>query len=127
MKKLLFITTITCISFRLSSQHSVAQTKSDTVISTGSISIKNFINKAGKENPDITDWFFKTDNENYFIKLSEGKITPVTCGKFLDKPVKLKYIIKNGEWDSNGKEKEQSRIGKYIVVLELFVVNRKEH
>jgi hypothetical protein len=96
--------------------------KQDTLIMTGIIHKRPFVDKMDQEHYDVMDYWFKTDEEDYFIKLSESEINSGSLNKYIDKTARLKYIVKYGEWDSTGKEliPVQSRVGKYIVVFKLI-------
>ncbi len=104
-------------------QDTIVPVEQDTVTSTGMIIKRPLVTKSGKESPCCEDYYLKTANEELFIKLSESKIPVDSLSKYIDKPVILKYLTRNGEWDSNEKQltqnRIQSRIGKYIIVLEL--------
>ena len=43
----------------------------------------NFVNKAGRENPDIYDLWFQSGNQKYFIKISESKVDQATLEKWV--------------------------------------------
>ncbi len=104
-------------SFRITAQtkKTVAQ---DTLIATGKLIKKPMITKGGKPSSYINDFFFETDKDNYFIKVREGKVMTDTLDKYVGNTITFTYIlIKRGEWDSDGKEIVQSRVGEYIRVL----------
>jgi hypothetical protein len=99
-----------------------AASYSDTVTSVGLIHLKPFIDKMGEQHPEHMDYWFKTNDNDYFIKLGNNKIIADSLSKFLNSTVQLTYIvIKKGEWDSTGEEPKpvQSRVGPYIVVLKV--------
>ncbi len=104
-------------SFRITAQTktTVAQ---DTLIATGKLIKKPMITKGGKPSSYINDFFFETGKDNYFIKVREGKVMTDTLDKYVGNTITFSYIlIKRGEWDSDGKEIVQSRVGEYIRVL----------
>lgn len=104
-------------SFRITAQTktTVAQ---DTLIATGKLIKKPMITKGGKPSSYINDFFFETYKDNYFIKVREGKVMTDTLDKYVGNTIAFSYIlIKRGEWDSDGKEIVQSRVGEYIRVL----------
>ena len=103
-------------------QDATQATKQDTIITTGIIHKRPFVDKMDQEHYDVMDYWFKTDKEDYFIKLSESDINSDSLINYIDKTVILKYIIKDGGWDYSGAELEmkQSRVGKYIAVFKLI-------
>ncbi len=121
MKAFLITSALVLCTLTIFSQDASKSSKSDTLTLLGIIHQKYFVDKGGKES-DVLDYWFKTNNEDYFIKLYESKISSETLSMFIGKTVKLKFMIKTGEWDSTGKElvPVQSRIGQYIIVLKLI-------
>lgn len=121
MKTLIVTITFVLCTLTVFSQDVTKPAKSDTLTTIGMIHKKPFIDKMGREYPDNMYYWFKTDKDDYFIKLYESKVISDSLNNYTGKLIKLKYIIKNGEWDSNGKEliPVQSRVGQYIVVLKI--------
>lgn len=110
------------IAFSFFTGAAFAQTKNNPVAVTesGKLIKKPMITKRGKPSPYVNDYFFHTDKNNYFIKVIEGKVPADTLEKYVDKNIKLNYVlVPRGEFDSDGKEKMQSRVGPYIYILQL--------
>ena len=122
MKILIIAITLVWFTVTVFAQEATQVTKQDTLITTGIIHERPFVDKMDQDHYDVMDYWFKTDKEDYFIKLSESEINLGSLNKYIDKTVKLKYIIKDGGWDYSGAEFEmyQSRVGKYIVVFKLI-------
>ncbi|MFL5730268.1 MAG: hypothetical protein ACJ75J_12350 [Cytophagaceae bacterium] len=96
------------------------ESSEDTLLK-GQIVKKAFINKANREIKGVSDLFFETGKKNYFIKLSGGNVSRKDLEKFLNKQVQLKVMLLNGTWDTSPEHPEvQSRIGEYIIVLEII-------
>ena len=76
--------------------------------------------KDSKEIAGEYDYYFKTAKHKYFIKINEGVLSAADLEYRLKMEVRLKFIVKTGEWDSdpNSKDKVQSRTGEYIVILQ---------
>lgn len=114
MKKILaFIALCSSLSLTAFSQQDYG-----LVVSPGTIVSKNMVNKIGVPVDGTTDFFFKTGNSEYFIKLRDSKVKAEELQRYVNKTVTLGYRVMNGNWDSGDRELEtQSRVGKYIVVL----------
>jgi len=94
--------------------------KEDTLILKGRLVEVPFVNKGGRKF-NFSELFFKTAEEQYFIKLRDGKVLRKDLEKYLDKNIQLKVILREGTWDTSaGDPPAQSRIGKYLVVLEII-------
>jgi hypothetical protein len=84
---------------------------------TGVISKIPMLNKAGRVCG--TDYYFKTEKKEYFIKLADSKITRDSLDMNIGKSVEIEYdVFEYGQWDSND-PRAQSRMGEYITVLKL--------
>lgn len=118
MKTIIISTILSLYALAAFSQDASESTKQDTLISYGIIHQKPFVGKDGKEISETLYYWFKTNTEDYFIKLYESEIESELLNKYIGKTVKLKYLVKYGEWDSTGNEPVpvQSRVGSYIVV-----------
>lgn len=97
----------------------------DTVEVTGKIVERNFVSKKGVVQ-GITEFYFvpnqiKDSNykEEYFVKLSKGKILREELKKHVDKEVNLKCVLMRGLWDADDNT-HQSRFGDYIIILEVI-------
>ena len=85
----------------------------------GKIVKRPFKTKHGTLVRDTYDLFFETDNTEYFIKMSESKITQSDAMRYLNKPISIKGKIKEGNWDSSN-PKAQSRIGEYLIIKKIM-------
>ncbi|NVO03046.1 MAG: hypothetical protein HXX09_10145 [Bacteroidetes bacterium] len=94
--------------------------KNDTLEMVGNIVKMSFRTKNSKEVSGAYDYYFKTAKHKYFIKINEGVLSAADLEYRLKMEVRLKFIVKTGEWDSdpNSKDKVQSRTGEYIVILQ---------
>ena len=88
-------------------------------IATGTLITQSFVNKRGKVFSENQQIYFRTQDQTFFIKFSESKITYPELKKRLDQPITLKIIKKEGLWDRDDQE-FQSRSGEYIIVLEIM-------
>lgn len=95
----------------------------DTVTATGTIIKKSFTTKAGQKIDNTVDYYFKSDEQEFFIMLSESDtIVRDAVLKNIGKKVKLNYTVANGNWDNveiGLEENLQSRVGNYIVILKI--------
>jgi hypothetical protein len=126
MRCLILIIVIFSTSPLLSNTYSLGHTimnelDNDTLILKGKIIKNTFKNKANREYKNITELYIKTEKETYFIKFRDGKVLRKDLEKYVDKDVQLKVILREGTWDTSaGDPPAQSRIGKYLVVLEII-------
>jgi len=103
--------------------------KDDTLTLVGDLVKEPFITKNGKPVPGLFDFYFKTENEKYFIKANESifskekleelmKIDNKSESKFHKR--RFKVVLKTGDWDADPKnpELQQSRVGKYIIITQ---------
>ncbi len=90
-----------------------------TEIMKGKIIKINFINKGGREIPGAFDYFFETDNEKYFIKISEGNVKRDKIAKYYEKNIEIEGYKSNGLWDTDD-PKVQSRVGDFIVINKIL-------
>lgn len=78
-----------------------------------------FVNKAGRTIIGAESLFFKTTVERYFIKFSAGKVLRVDLEKSIGQTIKVKSYTTFGLWDTDDPN-VQSRVGDYIVILEIL-------
>ena len=120
LKTLLFITL--CLITNLSSY---SQTQKDTMVNnsriyTGEIIKVNFVDKACREHKDSFNYFFETEDKQYFIKISEGNVSREELAKYYNKKIKVRaVIILFGLWDTNDPN-VQSRVGDYLIFKEIL-------
>jgi len=77
------------------------------------------------------EYYFRIDNINYFIKLSESYVTALDLSKYINQTIVVKGYIKNGLWElqepkaiMSAKQPEKARSGAYIT-LERIYKNKK--
>jgi hypothetical protein len=117
----LLITTLFLSSFFSINASSLSSMNSDTLISNGKLVKKPFVNKIGKEFKNTNEYYFKCDEQLFFIKLNESQISKADLEKYFEKEnTILKYSVMDGMWDSNGETEIQSRVGKYIHIHEIM-------
>ncbi|RLD50124.1 MAG: hypothetical protein DRI94_09470 [Bacteroidetes bacterium] len=101
-----------------------AQNKTDDMnnlkIYTGKIIKVHFVDKAGNEHKDAFNYFFETEDKQYFIKISEGDVSREEIEKFYNKKIRIKaIIILFGLWDTDDPN-VQSRVGDYLILKEIL-------
>jgi hypothetical protein len=117
----LFSTTTIPSNAKILTRYSMNELTNDTLILKGKIIKNTFKNKANREYKNITELYLKTEKETYFIKFRDGKVLRKDLEKYVNKDVQLKVILREGTWDTSAGDPEaQSRIGKYLVVLEII-------
>lgn len=79
------------------------------------IVVEPFVNKAGREYPDLAEYYLEFNEEQYFIKFSESGITPATLKPLVGQSVYFDGELREGMWDSDDPN-VQSRIGNYLAV-----------
>lgn len=95
---------------------SKAMTDPDTIL-RGKIIKKEFVNKKGKKIPSTFDFFLKVGEEEFFIKVCEGKIPAGELLKLEEKILSFRLVMRKGEWDRCTDDPAQSRIGNYAIIL----------
>ena len=80
---------------------------------------KKAYNKAGKEMPYPGDFYLVLNGEEVFVKLMSSKVTSEDLEPLLDKKSTFKIVQEDGLWDTDNPE-VQSRIGKYVRILEII-------
>lgn len=90
-----------------------------TEVLKGKIIKVNFVDKGGFVHDDIFSYFFKNETGQIFIKIQEGNVSGETIESHFNKEIKVRAIKKNGLWDTDDPN-VQSRVGEYIVFLEIL-------
>ena len=85
----------------------------------GKIVKVDFVNKGGRKIPGVFDYFFETDGEKLFIKITEGEVSRDEIAKYLNKKVEIKGFKSGGLWDTDNPN-VQSRVGDYVVILKFL-------
>lgn len=110
------------------SQSVLNQPINDSAQYTGKVTKHAFVNKKGNVSDSIFEYYFKTDSNEYFIKLCEGAFKKKELAAYENKWVTVKAKIKTGLWDDgcvkNTEIPPQSRGGEYIV---LFSISYSSH
>jgi hypothetical protein len=75
-------------------------------------------NKAGKELPGAGDFYLILNEDEVFIKLMESKVTNNQLTPLINKKSTFRIIHRDGLWDTDD-PMVQSRIGPYVVILEI--------
>ena len=100
---------------------------SDTLIVEGIFIEKSFESKKGVMT-DIKEFYFlptKTEivdkklAEEYFVKLSKGKVSKENIKEFMGRPIRARLVPMKGLWDADDNT-HQSRFGDYVIVVELI-------
>ncbi len=78
-----------------------------------------FTNKAGREYPDIVEYFLEFGGRRHFIKFSESRITPEQLKPYAGKTILFDGELVEGLWDTDDPN-VQSRVGEYLVVYKLL-------
>ena len=83
--------------------------------------------KKNGEPVDIQEYYIERSVQNYFIKFCEGKVSKEEFESAFSKKsgdikiMKMEVEFREGSWDiCDGNREQQSRIGKYAVILKLF-------
>ena len=93
----------------------------DTIEMIGKIVKEKFIH--GKVVEGIYDYFFESAGKKYFIKEYGSTYTKEILDKWVDIPVWLEAVVKDGLWDTtDDPAMQQSRVGEYITI---FYIEKK--
>jgi hypothetical protein len=103
-------------SFELKYERYYDPTESFTL--KGKIIKEQFVNKAGRIIQDIYDYFYVIQGEKYFIKLSDCSVNKETITENIGKEISSTIVFHNGLWDADDNT-YQSRVGKYITILNI--------
>ncbi len=80
----------------------------------GKIVIESFVDKGGRQHPEMQEYYFIHFDKKYFIKLSESQFIG-SLSDYKDTYVRIHATIKSGLWDTDDPN-VQSRIGNYITI-----------
>ena len=94
----------------------------DIAIFTGKIIKEQFVNKGGREIEGAYDYFFEIEETPYFVRLKNGDVSINELEECTDNNVRLKVFLRWGSWDADD-EMSQSRIGRYVNILEIIPLN----
>ncbi len=92
---------------------------------TGIIVADVFVDKGGREHPEIVEYYFLYENGQEFIKLSESTGIADNVIQFKNVLVKAQVEIHEGLWDTNDPN-VQSRVGKYFVITNIVKIGMPE-
>ncbi len=82
----------------------------------------NFVDKGGRENPDVFNYYFETEEDTLFIKFSEGKVRSDEIAEYLGKEIEIEGYKSSGLWDTDD-PMVQSRVGDYVVINRILNLN----
>jgi len=111
-----------CFSSKKEVDKNEKQAKIEQCWFNGYVFIKTFVDKGNREHPDIFDYYFRYDDKNYFIKISECS-NANKLSELKGSIVRAKGEFKNGLWDTNDGN-VQSRIGDYFVFSEIEALRK---
>jgi len=106
-------------SIKLYYDSAIVVTPADTVTLEGKFLKEQFFNKAGREIPGVFDWFFETIGNKYFVKIRAEDVTTEKLEIYKNELLHVRGLIFEGLWDTDNPD-VQSRVGKYIVILQLI-------
>jgi len=93
----------------------------DTLTLKGKIIRENMENKKGQKLEGVQDFYFSSSSDSYFVKIAGSKYSRKELEAFENKEVTIKCIKKFGniDIDSNDPSYAQTRVGEYILILEI--------
>jgi len=94
----------------------------DIAIFTGKFVKEQFVNKGGREIEGVYDYFFEIEETPYFISFKEGDVDIKELEECTGNNVRLKVLLRWGSLDADD-EISQSRIGRYVNILEIIPLN----
>lgn len=96
----------------------------------GIVILKGITNESRSTQSSIKELFFKINEKDYFIKISEGYVAKDIISKYIDKQIIIKGEIKTGEWETpdagslkDGTPSKKARSGEYIVINKIYNSN----
>jgi hypothetical protein len=89
----------------------------DTTAVIAKVIRQPMVNKAGRV-LEGGEYYLVYDGDERFIKFTESSIDPSDLEPYLDKTIEFRLIEREGLWDTDNPN-VQSRIGKYVAVLEI--------
>lgn len=93
--------------------------QTDTTFIIAKIIAKPFVNKNGLVFKQYQELYLVVDSADVFIKHNDNSVLREDLFMLKDSVVKVKVVFKEGLWD-NKTRYEQSRIGKYVEVLQII-------
>ncbi len=94
----------------------------DTLVLKGRIAKSDMESKKGEKLEGVIDYYFSSGGNSYFIKTASGKFSKTDLDAFGDKEITIKCVKKFGnvDIDSNDPAYAQTRVGEYILILEVL-------
>ncbi len=80
---------------------------------------RSFINKAGREYPTVRDWYFRTNDAEYFVRLDRSRVKAERLRQIAGKRVRVRAVKAFGLWDTDDPN-VQSRVGGYLKIEEIL-------
>ncbi|MBN1632856.1 MAG: hypothetical protein JW917_01665 [Ignavibacteria bacterium] len=114
--------TVECKNKQVNYNFSKIPSDNDIAIFTGKLIKEQFVNKGGRTVEEVFDYFFEIEETPYFIRFKNGEVSLKEIEECTDNNVRLKVFLRWGLWDSDD-ETHQSRIGRYVNVLEIVPLN----
>lgn len=120
--KNLLILIISLSAINLFAMKSNDHINGDTLVLKGRIVKEDMENKKGQKLEGVQDLYFSTGTNSYFIKLAGGNFLRTDLEKYGNKEITIKAIKKFGnvDIDSDDPSYAQTRVGEYIVILEII-------
>ena len=125
----LIITTISCnrkgTQVNNSEQNNHQSMSVDKVADQGHLTCqlveKEYVNRMGKSS-GLKELYLRCSIQDYFIKICESDVIKDALIPYLNKGIKVKVTILDGDWDicPNEEHELQSRVGKYVIIHEII-------
>jgi len=74
-----------------------------------------FVDKGGREHPEIVEYFLEFGGKRYWIKFAESKVSVAAVKALAGQSIYFDGKLENGLWDTDNPE-VQSRIGDFLIV-----------
>lgn len=95
----------------------------------GVVILKGITNESRSTQSNNKELFFKINEKDYFIKISEGYVSREELSKYIDKQITIKGEIKTGEWEGiqagsiqEGTSSKKPRSGEYIIINKIYKI-----
>jgi hypothetical protein len=123
MKLSIYLLIISCIYF---GGCSVSKKSSDLIVDEANLKNGMLIYLPKKTREGLQkemEFYFRIEEKNYFVKLSESKVNATELKKHVNQTVSIKGNIKNGPWEemkattiTSNQYPEKPRSGVYITI-----------
>lgn len=94
----------------------------DTLTLKGKIVLESMENKKGQKLEGLRDFYFSSTTDSYFVKIAGSKYSRKELEAFENKEVTIRCIKKSGNIDIDSEDPSyaQTRVGEYILILEII-------